>query len=457
MDGRDLRHGLRLADGEALAPRPVRAGRGGLHSRRGRKLAAGAAAEVREATGAVGQRGQRHAALRRRHASPCMAVSRPETWQKAADGDPPRGLPAARRAGRRRPNWPRPRSRRPPSWSSAGRRCKQAADSLGRSFLTTGDPLFDKAYVEGIQKVTAEQVRDVARRYFVPRAAQPRHHRPAGRRAEAGRGGGRRRPRARSALVRLPNGLRVLLKRHAQLPLVNIQAFVLGGSLVDSEKTAGRAALVGAMLDKGTAEHSAQQIAEYFDSIGGQLGIDAGPVHRLRQRHGAARRFPRGGRAVRRVLHAADVSRGGVRQGAAACPRGDRPPGRRSAGRNQRVLLRQPAGRLALPRRPGRQGRDGRAAHGRGPAAVPRQVLRAEQHDRHRLRRHRPRRGPGAGQEAVRRPEAGRRACQPIAFDRRNAIAEDDRPPQADRQADGHGDARLSGARASSTRRTTRR
>jgi zinc protease len=45
---------------------------------------------------------------------------------------------------------------------------EQAADSLGRNFLATGDPLFDKHYVEAIQQVTAEQVRDVARRYFVP-------------------------------------------------------------------------------------------------------------------------------------------------------------------------------------------------------------------------------------------------------------------------------------------------
>ena len=30
------------------------------------------------------------------------------------------------------------------------------------------------------------------------------------------------------------------------------------------------------MLDMGTAEHSAQQIAEYFDSIGGRLSMNAG-------------------------------------------------------------------------------------------------------------------------------------------------------------------------------------
>ena len=45
---------------------------------------------------------------------------------------------------------------------------QQAALSLGRDFLGAGDPQFEKVYVENIQKVTAEQIRDVARRYFVP-------------------------------------------------------------------------------------------------------------------------------------------------------------------------------------------------------------------------------------------------------------------------------------------------
>ena len=54
-------------------------------------------------------------------------------------------------------------------------------------------------------------------------------------------------------MERLPNGLRVLLKRHRNLPLVSMQAYVLGGSLVDNEATAGRSSLVGEMLDKGTA------------------------------------------------------------------------------------------------------------------------------------------------------------------------------------------------------------
>ncbi|NQU21808.1 MAG: insulinase family protein [Candidatus Nealsonbacteria bacterium] len=152
---------------------------------------------------------------------------------------------------------------------------QSAAESLGRNYLSSGDPLFDHAYVKNIQQVTAEQIRDVARRYFVPGRLNRIIIAPPGgapERTGAEAAGGEGNIRA----VRLENGLRVLIKRHAQLPMVNLQAFVLAGSLVDSEATAGRSALVGAMLDKGIAGRSAQQIAQYFDSIGGQFGTGAG-------------------------------------------------------------------------------------------------------------------------------------------------------------------------------------
>ena len=115
----------------------------------------------------------------------------------------------------------------------------------------------------------------MARRYFVPERLNRVVIAPPG-------GGPKAAEKAAQATegeirsVRLPNGLRVLLKRQAQLPLVNIQAFVVAGSLADNEATAGRAALVAAMLDMGTAQHTARQIAEYFDSIGGHLAFHAG-------------------------------------------------------------------------------------------------------------------------------------------------------------------------------------
>lgn len=152
---------------------------------------------------------------------------------------------------------------------------QDAAESLGRNFLSAGDPLFEKQYVEGIEKVTAEQIRDAARRYFVPeRLNRVVIAPPGGAPKTAQTSASAAETPIRS--VKLANGLRVLLKRHTHKPLVNIQAYALCGSLVDTEATAGRSSLVAEMLDKGTARLSAQQIAEFFDSIGGQLGTTAG-------------------------------------------------------------------------------------------------------------------------------------------------------------------------------------
>lgn len=152
---------------------------------------------------------------------------------------------------------------------------QQAAESLGRNYIATRDPLFDRHYVDAIQKVTAEQIRDAARRYFLPERLNriilaPPGGAPKAETAETATSEDKVR------VERLPNGLRVLLKRYRNLPLVSMQAYALGGSLVDDEASAGRSSLVGEMLDKGTRQMTASQIAEYFDSIGGKLSTGAG-------------------------------------------------------------------------------------------------------------------------------------------------------------------------------------
>ncbi len=203
-----------------------------------------------------------------------MAVSPPETWEKASAG-------ILREVYRLRDELVGPEELAKAKKQKAAelvfgrQKVQQEADSLGRNFISTGDPLFDTAYVEGIQKVTAEQVRDVARRYFVPQRLNRVIIAPPGGAPKAAANAAMG-TESEIRLVRLDNGLRVLLKRDAHLPLVNIQAMVLGGSLVDDVQTAGRSALVADMLDRGTATHTARQIAEYFDSIGGQMSMGAG-------------------------------------------------------------------------------------------------------------------------------------------------------------------------------------
>ncbi len=152
---------------------------------------------------------------------------------------------------------------------------KSQAMSIGNGMLAAGDPLYESRYVEQLGKVTAEQVRDAVRRHLVPQRLNRVVLAPPGgagaTASEAAKGD--ESPIRREVL---PNGLRVLIKRSAHLPMVNMQMCALGGSLVDGPQQAGRAHLVASMLDRGTDMHTAREIAEYFDSIGGSLSFNAG-------------------------------------------------------------------------------------------------------------------------------------------------------------------------------------
>lgn len=148
------------------------------------------------------------------------------------------------------------------------------ADSLATSFVSTGDPLFDDQYVEGIQGVTAEQVREVARKYFLPERLNTVRIDPIGSGKQAAE---QVAESTESPIMRkeLANGLTVLLKRHAVTPTVSIQAFVNGGALYDDSKTSGLASLASGLMERGTKKYTARQIAEHFDSIGGSFGVSS--------------------------------------------------------------------------------------------------------------------------------------------------------------------------------------
>jgi zinc protease len=203
-----------------------------------------------------------------------IASSRPQTWEKASDAIL-QEVYRLREEPISQAELEKAKKQKAAERVFDQQTVQSAAESLGRGLLTASDPLFDRKYVEGIQKVTAEQIQEVARKYFVPERLNRIIIAPPGGAPKSAQ----QQAAAKSEEIRtvqLPNGVRVLLKRHTHLPLVNIQAYVLAGSLVDTEKTAGRSALLGAMLDKGTAGYTAQQIADYFDSIGGKLSMAAG-------------------------------------------------------------------------------------------------------------------------------------------------------------------------------------
>lgn len=149
------------------------------------------------------------------------------------------------------------------------------AEILSESYRSTGDPMFDIHYVERIEKVTAQEIVDAARRFFDAERLNTVTIEPLGTRASEKARETEKETETPILKKELANGLTVLLQRQATLPLVTVQAYVKAGVIADTTETMGLASLTAEMLEKGTQKYSADEIAGYFDSIGGSLGLSS--------------------------------------------------------------------------------------------------------------------------------------------------------------------------------------
>ncbi len=167
---------------------------------------------------------------------------------------------------------------------------EEIGSALAEDFLATGDPHFSDRYVERIAKVTAAQVQDVARRYFdrnrllttvmlpsefvgaagLPKAEDLiRSAAPTTRPVQEN-------PESKVARAVLDDGTILLVKRISTTPLVAINMYSLGGLTAEDAKTNGIGNLAMELAPRGTKTRTAQQIAEFFDSIGGDLDTSCG-------------------------------------------------------------------------------------------------------------------------------------------------------------------------------------
>ena len=151
---------------------------------------------------------------------------------------------------------------------------QEQANSLALSLISTGDARFDDRYVEGIQSVTAEQVREMARLYLVPQRTNTVTIDPLGTRRTMVE---QSKEFEETPIIRrqLKNGLTVLLKRHSVTPVVSVQAFVNGGVIAETNDTNGVASLTCELMARGTEKFTGREIAEYFDSIGGTFTVSS--------------------------------------------------------------------------------------------------------------------------------------------------------------------------------------
>ncbi len=160
--------------------------------------------------------------------------------------------------------------------------------ALVEDYISTGDPHFREKYVDRIQKVTNGQLRDVARKYFdksklLTTALMPAEDpavatlpkaedllRPAP--ATPAQADAQKPSTGDVTRTVLPNGTVLLVKRVASSPMVSIHMMSLGGLSMEDAKTNGLGNLAMSMIQRGTGDDSATDVAQIFDSIGGEIG-----------------------------------------------------------------------------------------------------------------------------------------------------------------------------------------
>ena len=149
------------------------------------------------------------------------------------------------------------------------------ASDLGSNWLLTRNPNFSKDYLEAIGRVTTADLKRVAREYLRPDRLNVTSINPPGSLV----GDRRLEPETvRSEVQRfvLPNGLRLLVREDARLPLVSIYSTFRGGLLAETPENNGITRLLSRTILKGTKNRTSAQLAEQIESAGGRFGADSG-------------------------------------------------------------------------------------------------------------------------------------------------------------------------------------
>jgi len=151
----------------------------------------------------------------------------------------------------------------------------QQAVILGGDVISAHDPQFSFKYVKNIQNVTAEDVRRVARKYLRGNRLNETIFVPEG---AAEKAGGAEVEEEKGAIGKfvLENGMRLIVKKNPNVPIVSAQAFFLGGLRFENESTNGFFNFYSRLLTRGNRRMSAQKISEFFDARGGSFGAGSG-------------------------------------------------------------------------------------------------------------------------------------------------------------------------------------
>jgi len=146
---------------------------------------------------------------------------------------------------------------------------------LVSSFLAAGDPDFDEQYVAGIQQVTPEDIKRVANTYFPDSSLCITILEPDT--VELQEEVEAEIPQASDVQkVTLDNGLRVLLKRNPNVPVVAYELYFEGGLRTETPQTSGISNFAATVWQRGTKTRPVAKLADELEYMGASLSTAAG-------------------------------------------------------------------------------------------------------------------------------------------------------------------------------------
>src|SRR5438128_2038946 len=150
----------------------------------------------------------------------------------------------------------------------------QATD-LGTNWFLTRNLNFSREYLEKVQKVTLDDIKRVAIQYLSEENLTIVSLNPKGSLLSKSEIAA---PVAIGEIQKfeLSNGLRILVREDARLPLVAMSAVFRCGLLSETEANNGITRLAAKTLLKGTKTRSAEQIADQLEAVGGEITAQAG-------------------------------------------------------------------------------------------------------------------------------------------------------------------------------------
>src|SRR5438270_5368151 len=150
----------------------------------------------------------------------------------------------------------------------------QASD-IGSNWLLTRNLNFSRDYLDAVQKVTLDDIKRVAAHYLTNDNLTVVSLNPKGS-LSASKAKTNEAPAAVVQKFELANGLRLLVREDARLPLVAMGAVFRSGLLAETPRTTGITRLMAKALLKGSTTRTAEQIGNEIEAVGGSMSRERG-------------------------------------------------------------------------------------------------------------------------------------------------------------------------------------